>query len=179
MRYLDGDGMYWGNTIDQVYEQLQVERRIGNKYQITFNGQTINCDMTIDQCYQLIVGKTKAEYEDELKKRAEQYKKEKEEHKAKIPELTEKWLKWGSENLPQDKQELWEQCVPIRLDDLYQGFELTCFKEIFESYKNGDSKEKIKKIMEDQGHSGMSWGLMCSIIHTFLDEKLADYLHNI
>ena len=179
MEYLNGNELYWGHTIDDAYEKLQLEKSKGNKYQITFNEQLINCDMTLDHCYQLLTGKTKAEFEDELKKRAEQYKKEKEEHKANIPELTKKWKKWGKENLPQDKQELWGQCVPIRLEDLYQGWELNCFKEIFEAYKSGKTKKEIKKIMEDQGHSGMSWGLMCSIIHTFLNEKLANYLHNI
>lgn len=70
-----------------------------------------------------------------------------------------------------------KKCVPIRLDDLYRGWELDCFKEIFEAYRAGKTKEEIKNIMEDQGHSGMSWGLMCSLIHTFINKKLANYLH--
>ena len=109
----------------------------------------------------------------------EESQRELEEHKAKIPELTKKWKEWGKENLSFFKRRKWNKCVPIRLDDLYQGWELDCFKEFFEAYKAGKSKEELKQVLQDQGHSGMSYGLMCSLICTFIDKDLAEYLHKI
>ena len=51
----------------------------------------------------------------------------------------------------------------MRLDDLYQGWELNCFKEIFDAYKEGKTKEEIKDIMNNQGHSGMSHILLLMV----------------
>ena len=34
----------------------------------------------------------------------------------------QKWIDWGKENLKPEVQELWEEVVPIRLDDLLQPF---------------------------------------------------------
>ena len=177
--YLDGNNYSFGFNIDDVYKELQNQKELGNKYQLEFNGELINCDMSLDECYQKVVGVSYVEYQEKLEQKAKEYELQQEEHKARIPELTEQWIKWGEENLSANVQEDWKKCVPIRLDDLYQGWELDCFKEIFDAYKAGKTKEEIKNIMENQGHSGMSFGLECSIVYSFLDKELAEYLHNI
>lgn len=168
MEYLENNEIYWGNNIDDVYQALQEYKKQGQKYQVQFNGKLLNCDMTLDECYVLVTGMNYKAFHDKLQEMFEESQGELEEHKAKIPELTEKWIKWGRENLSEDVQELWEECVPIRLNDLYQGWELDCFKEFFEAYKAGKSKEELKQVLQDQGHSGMSYGLMCSLICTFI-----------
>ena len=179
MEYLENNEIYWGNNIDDVYQALQEYKKQGQKYQVQFNGKLLNCDMTLDECYQKVVGVSYEEYQEKIRAEHDRYEKELAEHIAKIPELTEKWIKWGKENLSEDVQELWEECVPIRLDDLYRGWELDCFKEIFDAYKAGKTREEIKDIVYKQGHSGMSFGLECSIVYSFLDKELAEYLHNI
>lgn len=176
-KYLDGNDYFFGNNIDSVYEKLQQQKELGNKYQLEFNGEVINCDMSLDECYQKVVGMGYVEFHAKLKEKQDQYEKELAEHKAKIPELTEQWIKWGEENLSADVQEEWKQCVPIRLDDLYRGWELVCFKEIFNAYKANKSKEEIKEIISYQGHSGMSYGLECAIVRDFLDAELGEYLY--
>lgn len=178
MEYLECNDVYWGNTIDDVYQALQEYKKQGQKYQVQFNGKVLNCDMTLDECYILVTGMSYKAFHDKLQEMFEESQRELEEHKAKIPELTKKWKKWGKENLSFFKRIKWNKCVPIRLNDLYQGWELDCFKEIFDAYKEGKTKEEIKDIMNKQGHSGMSHYLECSIISTFLDEDLAKYLSN-
>ena len=177
--YLDGNNYSFGFNIYDVYKELQKQKELGNKYQLEFNGELINCDMSLDECYQKVVGVSYGEYQEKIRAEHDRYEKELAEHIAKIPELTKKWIKWGKENLSEDVQELWEECVPVRLDDLYRGWELDCFKEIFDAYKAGKTKEEIKDIVYKQGHSGMSFGLECSIVYSFLDKELAEYLHNI
>lgn len=90
----------------------------------------------------------------------------------------QQWLDWGKENLKPEVQELWEEIVPIRLDDLYEGMELVALKEVVEAYNDGKPREEIKEILLNQGHSGMSYGLMCALIYNFIDKELGEWLHN-
>ena len=89
----------------------------------------------------------------------------------------QQWLDWGKEYLKPEVQELWEEIVPIRLDDLYEGMELVALKEIVEAYNDGKPREEIREIFENQGHSGMSYGLMCSLVYNFIDKELGEYLN--
>jgi len=59
--------------------------------------------------------------------------------------------------------------VPNRLDDLYQGFELGACLEIAKALNAGSSLETTKIIIENQGHSGMSFNLVCSMVKSFCD----------
>lgn len=88
----------------------------------------------------------------------------------------QQWVDWGKENLKPEVQELWGEVVPIRLDDLYEGMELVALKEIAEAYNDGKPREEIKEILINQGHSGMSYGLMCALIYDFIDKELGEYL---
>lgn len=106
--------------------------------------------MTLDECYILVTGMSYKAFHDKLQKMLEESQKELEEHKARIPELTKKWKEWGRENLSFFKRRKWKKCVPIRLNDLYQDWELNCFKEVFEAYKAGKSKKELKQILQDQ-----------------------------
>lgn len=89
----------------------------------------------------------------------------------------QKWIDWGKENLKPEVQELWEEVVPIRLDDLYEGMELVALKEIAEAYNEGKSREEIKEIFKNQGHSYLSHGLMCALVYNFIDKELGEYLN--
>ena len=59
--------------------------------------------------------------------------------------------------------------MPIRLDDLYQGMELKCCLDIVSELNKGCSLDEAKTIIEGQGHSGMSFGLVCSMVKSFCD----------
>nr|DAM39353.1 MAG TPA: hypothetical protein [Caudoviricetes sp.] len=59
-------------------------------------------------------------------------------------------------------------CVPIRLGDLYEGMELGQCLDIIKTVKDNSIVAGIE-VMKNQGHSGMSWGLMKSMIYTFCD----------
>ena len=75
-------------------------------------------------------------------------------------------MKKGREILNEDKWEYWDRIVPIRLNDLYQGIELKCCLDIVEILNNG-TLEDAKLEIEKQGHSGMSFALVCSMVKDF------------
>jgi hypothetical protein len=136
----------------------------------SFNGQMLYSDIDdLDSAYKKITGKTKAEFDAEIKAENDKYKEDQRKHKEAIPELTKEWIEKGKAILDEKYLELWTKCVPIRLGDLYQGMELGNCLEIVEQLNNGEELEKVKPLIENQGHSGMSFGLVCSMVNSFCD----------
>ena len=136
----------------------------------SFNGQMLYSDIdTVDSAYQKITGKTKAEYDTEAKAQNDRYEDDRQKHKESIPDLTKEWIEKGNTILDEKYRETWAKCVPIRLDDLYQGMELKCCLDIVIELNNGCTLDEAKAIIESQGHSGMSFGLVCSMVKSFCD----------
>lgn len=136
----------------------------------SFNGQMLYSDIDdVDSAYKKITGKTKAECDAEAKAENDRYKEEERKHKEAIPELTKQWIEKGNSILDEKYREKWASCVPIRLDDLYRGFELGACLEIVIKLNNGCTLDEAKAIIEKQGHSGMSFGLVCSMVRSFCD----------
>ena len=98
-------------------------------------------------------------------------------HKEAIPELTKEWIEKGKETLAEKYHETWEKCVPIRLSDLYEGMELGATLDIVKELNSRCEMETAKAIIEGQGHSGMSFGLVCSMVKSFCDRgaEFANY----
>lgn len=145
----------------------------------TFNGETLYSDVDdLDSAYVKITGKTKAECDEAERKRSEEYQESKRKHEEAIPELTKEWIGKGKEILDEKYLELWNKCVPIRLSDLYQGMELGNCLEIVKQLNKGEKLEKVKPLIENQGHSGMSFGLVCSMVNSFCDrgQEFSDYV---
>ncbi|MCP4984872.1 MAG: hypothetical protein GY928_02045 [Colwellia sp.] len=136
----------------------------------SFNGQMLYSDIDdLDSAFKKITGKTKDEFNEAEQKRSEEYEAEKIKHEESIPELTKEWIEKGKTILDEKYLETWNKCVPIRLGDLYRGMELGNCLEIVEQLNKGQELEKVKPLIENQGHSGMSFGLVCSMIKVFCD----------
>jgi len=123
----------------------------------------------MDSAFKKVTGKTKAEFDEAERKRQEEYEAENKRHKEAIPELTKEWIEKGQEILDVKYLLDWNKCVPIRLGDLYKGFELGSCLDIVKELNNGCELGIAKGIIEEQGHSGMSFGLVCSMVKAFCD----------
>jgi len=135
-----------------------------------FNGEMLYSGLDdLDSAYNKITGKTKAEFDEAEQKRQEEYARQKKEHQDAIPRLTKEWIEKGKDILNEKYHELWTKCVPIRLGDLYQGIELGYTLDIVKELNSGCELQKAKTIIVSQGHSGMSWGLVCSMVKDFSD----------
>lgn len=132
-----------------------------------FNGHTLYSDtVSMDSANLEITGST---YFDNLNQRElnrQKLIKEEAEHQEKVPELTRIWIEKGHKILSEDKWKQWDECVPIRLSDLYHGMELGMCLDIIKTI-NEKSLEEAVDVMNSQGHSGMSWGLMKAMVKTF------------
>ena len=146
---------------------------------VDFNGERLYSDtVTMDYAYKKITGKTKVEFDKSQQEWRDNYDKAKREHENKIPQLTEEWKVRGRKVLTEDKWEYWDKIIPIRLSDIYEGMELGCCLNIVRILNNGGSLDEAKTEIERQGHSGMSWSLVCNMIKEFCErgEEFINYV---
>jgi len=156
-----------GCNIDSVVKGLLKYKNEGKLISTEFNGVMLYSDtVTLDDAYKSVTGKTKAEFDESMKQIREKDEKERMEHEERIPELTELWVKEGRKVLAEDKWGLWEKIVPIRLGDIYRGMELEACLDIVKTLNSG-TLEEAKAMIEKQGHSGMSFSLVCSMVKEF------------
>ena len=159
----------WGNLESTVNELLDYKNK-GILVYTDFNGTILYSDtVTMDDAYLKITGKTKAEFDKAQQDWRDNYEREEREFKAQIPKLAEELKKKGREILAEDKWNYWDKIVPTRLGDLYHGFELGCCLDIVKILNNNGSLEEAKQEIQKQGHSGMSWGLVCLMIKEFCE----------
>lgn len=169
------------NAGDNIEKAMQDLSRFKERRELVygmFNEHKLYSDVDdLDSAYKKITGKTKAEFDKAEKKWHEEYEAEEKRHKEAIPELTKEWIEKGKAILAEKYHENWEKCVPIRLRDLYKGMELGACLDIVKELNSGCQLETAKEIIEGQGHSGMSFGLVCSMVKSFCDRgaEFANY----
>lgn len=167
----------WGFNIESAVNELLAHHNKGELVYGVFNGTKLYSDtVTMDDAYKSITGLNKSEFDDMLKRRAEEHERQEREHKAQIHQLTKFWVEQAKGVVDDSKLELWEQIVPARLDDLYKGMELGNCLEIIK-HLNNDDFEAAKTTINNQCHSGMSFSLVRAMVREFSTkgEKFVEY----
>ena len=165
----------YGGTIDRclkVLREMAANDESGDVLKVVFNGKYLLSTDTDDDAYLRITGKTKAEFDDMLRKCHEEYEAVEKAHKSQIPKLSEKYRKEARGLVLDSELEFWDKVVPIRLCDLYHGMELQqvldCCKIMRdESIVYSERLEKAYDVFMSAGHSGMSAGLTMSMLRRF------------
>lgn len=159
-----------GGSIDEAIGQLAQYKERGELAFVIFNGQKLYSDVDdVDSAYMKVLGRTKAEFDEHSRRERQEYEDGRAAHKAAIPKLTKEWIEKGNSILVPQYRELWAKIVPIRLGDLYEGMELEACLDIVKELNNGCELEVAKSIIEGQGHSGMSFSLVRSMVKSFCD----------
>ena len=175
-----------GDSIDTAWKGLlRASADCGDTCFGEFNGKEIRSTDTLDEAYMKILGKTKSEYEKEMQDWRDEYERQEKEHKDNIPNLTPIYREKARGVILEDQYEYWDKIVPIRLDDLYHGMELDATLDLCKIMRDESMSydERLKKAYDtfmDQGHSGMSAGLVASMLRTFCPDghDLADAVMN-
>ena len=170
-----------GSSIDEAVEKLIFERKLGHDCYINFNGVKIfSKNITLDSAYLDITGMSKKEFENYQEKRRREFEEFMEKEEKRAHERIPYWIEEGHKLFPKDKHEMWDEIVPVRASDLYHGMELDNILEIQRllTYEEKGSYEEIKKFMDNQGHSGMSWSLVCALIKALCENgtEIVEYL---
>lgn len=158
----------WGSNLEKAVNTLLEYKEKGILAFGDFNGRRLYSDtITLDGAYIEIVGCTKDDFDKRIRERDELWEREEKEHKDRIPALKELWIKKGMETLDEKYWDYWYRVVPNRLSDLYRGMELDCCLKIVSILNEGGSLEEAKEELESQDHSGMSYGLVCTMVKEF------------
>lgn len=169
----------FGN-IDSAIKELQKYKEKNELVFGVFNGQKLFSDTDdLDSAYLKITGRTKEQFDEEARISNEKYQEEKKIHEETIPEQTKEWIARGEKVLDLKYLSEWNRCVPIRLGDLYKGWELASCLEIVGELNEGVDFKTVKEIIDKQCHSGMSFGLVCAMIKSFSDRgaDFVDYIN--
>ena len=176
--YQEVDFGYCGTLKDAV-ENLEGCRDNGILAYGTFNGYILHSDtVTLDDAYLKIVGITYAELEAKQKKWREDNDKAEREFQENLPNSIKRWKDRARNILSDDKLEYWDTIVPVRANDLYHGMELDQCLDLVEMLNNGCTLAEAKTKIESQNHSGMSFGLVVSMVREFCKRGLefAEYV---
>lgn len=135
------------------------------KFALEFNGVWLYSDIdTLDSAYLKVTGKTKAEFDEYIETQQRLFKEKREKHETEIPDLTKKWIEEGKTFIKPEYQDAWNNLVPNRLADLYQGMELQATKDLI-SLLDNEQYEEAKSLFYEQGHSGMSASIVMHILN--------------
>lgn len=137
-----------------------------------FNGQKLLFTDSTDEAYIKVVGKTKADFEEEQRKWLEEYDRKEKEHQSKIPQLTEHYRKVARGLVREDQLDFWDEIVPFRLKDIYHGMELQqvldCCKIMRDkSLTHVARLKKAYDVFMAANHSGMSAKLTMVMLGRF------------
>ena len=182
----------WLTPLEKCVECLQEYNARGELAKYEFNGHWLYSDtVTMDSAYLEITGKNKADFDKAQEEFRETIRKEKEFAEIrkekefaeirKEKEFAEKtaqnnipnWIERGHKLFSEDKWPEWNKIVPIRANDLYHGMELDNVLQVQEILMSGFDTEnfvKARECMEKQGHSGLSWSLVCALIKKFCNK---------
>ena len=167
-----------GWNIERAVIELLEYKEKGELVCGEFNGHMLYSDtVTMDGAYLEITGKNKNDFDKAQEEWREKLRIESELAEKAARENIPNWIEKGHKAFAEDKWEEWDKIVPIRAEDLYQGMELKCCLDIVEILNKG-TLEEAKREIESQGHSGMSFGLVCSMVKEFSPkgEEFVNYI---
>lgn len=169
---------FFGGTLDSVVMKMQEMERRGDHVCTNFNGHMLYSDtVTMDSAYKEVLGCTKAEWDKQMEEFRRQQAIEKARFEAQKPELIAAAVERGAKVIEPALMETWKDCVKQSYDALYKGHDVTATLDLLEAIDQGQDWKEVKQIFEDQGHSGMSAGLVGHMVQEFSGcEGVFDYL---
>ena len=165
--------LYAGQELSEALLSLKLEaKQCGEDCFAVFNGKEVYSTDSIDDAYNRVLG---CSYNEHIAKVAEwrmQREKKEQEFREKIPELTDSYRNEARGIIAEKDLEHWDNIVPIRLSDLYHGWELRCTLDVVKIMNDTKSSiedriAKAKDTFIQQGHSGMSASLMFAMLSVF------------
>lgn len=157
-----------GSIIETAVDMLQELQNKGVPAKCEFNGKTLYSDtVTLESAYHVITGKSYKECMDAQKQWRENYDREQQEWKNNLPVKIAEWIEKGKKILDSDMLDEWVKIVPARAGGIYHGMELDACLEIVKILNGGKPVEDAAKMIELQGHSGMSYSLVRAMVNKF------------
>ena len=165
--------LYPGLELHEALLRIKLEaKKCGEHCFAVFNGKEVYSTDSIDDAYNRVLGCSYNEHIAKVEEWRMQRKKKEQEFIEKIPELIESYRNEARGIIAEKDLAYWDKIVPIRLSDLYHGWELSCTLDIVKVMNDTKSSiedrvAKAKDIFIQQGHTGMSTTLMFAMLNVF------------
>ena len=162
-----------GMDIIRAFQALHEEAiRTGEVISGSFNGHTITSQMTLDKCYRIITGESMAEFEEAVRKRAEEYERKEKELQERFPAMVEEYKEKAKGLIKEGEWDYFVKILPIRVGDLYHGMEIQSMLDIIRVLLDNKEDEaaaldEAVKVFNNQGHSGCSASLVMNLVKRF------------
>lgn len=157
-----------GSNLESAVYTLLAAKARGESVYCEFNGHKLYSDtVSMDSAYMEVTGQTKADFDKAQEEWRQNYEREEKIAKQKAQDNIPNWIEKGQTLIFPERYAEWEKCVVARAGDLYHGLELDSALEIMQALENGATMEEASKMLDGQGHSGMSASLVRNIIFTF------------
>ena len=167
-----------GETIDQAYRMMLQEKDWhGEECMCLFNGREITSEMTLDECYLAVIGKTKAEAQEELREAEGAFKRHREEFLSHVQEHIDANIERARGLVSEEDFEDYKKAADVRFRDIYEGMEMNALLDILEVYRDTDGDiDSCKRLFDAQGHSGMTAQLTAALADKFVSLGIGKYL---
>lgn len=167
-----------GSTIDQAYfDMVREKENYNEECMCSFNGVIITSEMTLDECYVAVTGKTVNEIREWQRDADEVYRRRRAEELSKLPERIDANLERARELLSDEDFDEYKQVADVRFHDIYEGMEMDAVLDILEYYKDTEGNiDGCKRLFDSQGHSGMSARLTAALADRFVSLGIGKYL---
>ena len=165
-----------GCTLDEAINELIDYKKRGQLVYGEFNGVELYSDtVTVDSAYKAVLGMTKQEHYESLLRYKKKMILEEEIYKNSIPDKITEYKEKGRKIIDNVYWDTWDKMVPIRLDDIYRGMDLDSALELVEALNNNCSLNEVKRIFDEQEHSGISSSLVKSMVRDLCDRGKVFY----
>lgn len=127
---------------------------------------------------------SKKKYDKNIKEDLRKIKKKERKFMSRIPKLIKEYKKKTRGIIAEEYLEVWDNAVPIKLKDLYHGWDLKCMLELVQVLNREEPEEDrfkaCKEILESQNHSGCSYYLVSKSMASIHKDgvKFVEYLKN-
>lgn len=148
-------------NISELWNEIQhcCKLKIFKRF-FEFNGKYIlldNEDISEDDVYLFVLGKTKKEKEAYDQEQILKYDRELNDYKQKIPQLKIDFYNRGKTIIEEKYLPHWKEVIEVSLNSCYRDYLLESVLEIIEMSNQNKDFETIKNKFYEQGHSGCSY----------------------
>jgi hypothetical protein len=175
-------GTHKSAAVDDLYKAYLN----GEHVTADFNGDQMSSreigELGVDGAYERYFGYDREGYKEhdrlESAARSAQYALDQFEETYKAKKEVPKLVEQSADLIDPEIKGEWRDCLEVRATDLYHGGDSRSAIALMRAHSQGASQDELKQILEEQGHSGASHGMVIAMIKHFYKEgaSLAEQL---
>jgi len=164
-------GTHKSEAVDDLYKAYLN----GEHVTADFNGEKMSSreigELGVDGTYEKYFGYDRESYKEhdrlESAARSAQYSLEQFEGKYRAKKEIPELVNQSADLINPDISGEWRECLEVRATDLYHGADSRSAIALMRAHSQGASQAELKQMLDEQGHSGASFGMTQAMIKHF------------